>query len=77
MNEGKYKSIFVETFGIGDTFPVNELKYRQFEKWDSIGHMMLCAAIEDAYDFHFTGDEILEFQCYEDGKTILSRHGLY
>jgi acyl carrier protein len=38
-------------------------------QWDSVGHVVLIAAIEEAFSIHFDVDEILEFTSF---RAILS-----
>ena len=48
------------------------LKYQQIPAWDSVGHMGLMAAIEDAFDIMMEPDDIIDFSSYVKGKEILS-----
>lgn len=72
----KYNKVFMDVFEITGFEQLFTLKYRESEKWDSIGHMMLCAALEDAFDIHLEGEDILEFQSYETGLTVLKKYGV-
>lgn len=46
-NLEKYDNAFIKTFMIElDKLP--ELKYQAIEAWDSVGHMALMAALEEA-----------------------------
>ena len=42
--------------------------------WDSVGHMTLMAAIEDAFDIMLDTDDIVDFSSYEKGKEILKKY---
>ena len=48
-NLEKYKKAFTETFEISEE-QTKGLKYQDIQAWDSVGHMGLVAAIEDAFD---------------------------
>ena len=70
-NEEKYLNVFTTTFEI-DEETAKALKYQQIPAWDSVGHMGLMAAIEDAFDIMMEPDDIIDFSSYEKGKEILS-----
>lgn len=71
-NLEKYNKAFTESFEITeDRLP--GLKYQDIEAWDSVGHMGLIAALEDAFDIMMDTDDIIDFNSYEKGKEILSK----
>ena len=49
------------------------LKYQDVTTWDSVGHMSLIAALEDAFDIMMDTDDIIDLSSYEKGKEILSK----
>ena len=68
----KYNQAFVETLELTeDKLPT--LKYHDVEAWDSVGHMTLMAALEDAFDIMMETDDIVDFSSYEKGKEILKK----
>ena len=68
----KYNKVFTDTFEISeDQLP--GLKYQDIEAWDSVGHMSLIAALEDAFDIMMDTDDIIDFNSYEKGKELLSK----
>ena len=50
------------------------LKYQGTELWDSVGHMTLVAALEDAFDIMFDTDDIIDLSSYEKGQEILKKY---
>ena len=71
-NLEKYNNAFVETFEITeDQLP--GLQYQAIEAWDSVGHMGLIAALEDAFDIMMDTDDIIDFSSYEKGKELLAK----
>lgn len=71
----KYNQAFVETLELTeDKLPT--LKYHDVEAWDSVGHMTLMAALEDAFDIMMETDDIVDFSSYEKGKEILKKYGV-
>ena len=71
-NLEKYNKAFTDSFEITeDRLP--GLKYQDIEAWDSVGHMGLIAALEDAFDIMMDTDDIIDFSSYEKGKEILAK----
>ena len=71
-NLEKYNEVFKEVLGVTDE-QLNGLKYQDIETWDSVGHMSLVAALEDAFDIMFDTNDIIDFNSYEKGKEILAK----
>lgn len=71
-NLEKYTQVFVETFDVTAEEAVN-LKYQEIEAWDSVGHMGLISALEDAFDIMMDTDDIIDFYSFEKGKEILTK----
>ena len=71
-NLEKYNDAFITTFEITEN-QLSGLKYQDIQAWDSVGHMTLVAAIEDAFDIMMDTDDIIDFSSYEKGKEILSK----
>ena len=71
-NLEKYNEAFTTTFEITDD-QLSGLNYQDIEAWDSVGHMSLIAALEDAFDIMMDTDDIIDLSSYEKGKEILSK----
>ena len=72
-NLEKYDAAFMESLGTTKE-KLEGLEYQQIESWDSVGHMGLVAAIEDAFDIMMDTDDIIDLSSYEKGKEILSKN---
>lgn len=72
-NREKYVAAFVESFGVKEE-QVPGLKYQAIAAWDSVGHMGLIAAIEDAFDIQFETDDIVDFSSFEKGIELLKKY---
>lgn len=72
-NLEKYTQIFSDNLGVSKD-DVEELTYQSISAWDSVGHMELVAAIEDAFDIMMDTDDIIDFNSFERGKEILSKN---
>lgn len=72
-NLEKYNEAFTETFGVtAEQLP--GLAYQEIPEWDSVGHMQLIAALEDAFDIMFDTDDIIDFSSYEKGKEFMAKY---
>ena len=71
-NLEKYNNAFMETFEITED-KLEGLKYQDVAAWDSVGHMSLIAALEEAFDIMMDTDDIIELSSYEKGKEILAK----
>ena len=70
-NKEKYDNAFTEALEItADKLP--GLQYQAIPEWDSVGHMGLISALEDAFDIMMDTDDIIDLSSYEKGMEILS-----
>ena len=72
-NSEKYLNAFVNTFEIQSS-DTNGLKYQDIPAWDSVGHMTLVAALEEAFDIMMDTDDIIDLSSFEKGKEILAKY---
>lgn len=70
-NSEKYNQTFMDILQVGED-KLSTLKYQQVELWDSVGHMALIAALEEAFDIMMETEDIIDFSSYEKGKSILT-----
>lgn len=74
-NKEKYVNAFVESLEISAD-QLEGLKYQEIEAWDSVGHMGLIAAIEDAFDIMMDTDDIIDFNSFEKGIELLKKYNI-
>ncbi len=72
-NQEKYDAAFMESLEISKE-KLAGLEYQQIASWDSVGHMGLIAALEDAFDIMMDTDDIIDLSSYEKGKEILAKN---
>ena len=72
-NLEKYTNVFMETFSVSEEEAKN-LKYQSIDAWDSVGHMGLVSALEDAFDIMMDTDDIIDLSSFEKGKEILAKY---
>jgi len=75
-NKEIYNTIFKESFGIQDNLLNDQLEYQSIKAWDSVGHMSLMAAIEDAFKIEMDMDDIIAFSSYKIGIDTLKKYGV-
>ena len=71
-NQEKYDGAFCSALSVGPD-ELAGLRYRGTAEWDSVGHMALVAALEDAFGIMLDTDDIIALDSYEAGKAILSK----
>jgi acyl carrier protein len=74
-NLKKYVAAFTSTFQVEETV-LPDLKYQDIAAWDSVGHMALMTALEEAFNIEMDIDDIIEFSSYEFGRAILSKYDI-
>lgn len=74
-NLEKYEEAFISALEVKKE-ELSELKYLGIEAWDSVGHMNLIAALEDAFDIMMDTDDIIDLSSYEKGKEILKKYDI-
>ena len=73
-NKEKYNQVFIESFSVTADQLNESLVYQSVQQWDSIGHMGMVAALEDAFDIMFETDDIIDFGSYLKGIDILAKY---
>lgn len=72
-NMEKYVKAFTDTLEITEE-QTKGLEYTAIPSWDSVGHMALIAALEDAFDIMMDTDDIIDFSSFEKGIEILGKN---
>lgn len=72
--EDKIKAVFKDTMSLDADELKEKLKYNEVEGWDSVGHMMLIAALEDAFDCMLEMDDIIDMSSYEKALEIMAKY---
>ncbi|GAA0798956.1 acyl carrier protein [Spirilliplanes yamanashiensis] len=55
---------------------VDDLRYQDNEKWDSLAHMSLVAAIEDEFSVMIDTDDVIALSSFKEAVRILGEHGI-
>ena len=72
-NLEKYTEAFTSTLLV-DKSVLEDLKYQDIAAWDSVGHMGLMTALEEAFDITLEIDDVIEFGSFAIGKEILKKY---
>jgi acyl carrier protein len=74
-NEMKLVGCFVEVLGLNEADVKDDLKYQSVLAWDSVAHMSLVVALENAFDVMLDTDEIIALESVAKARAILKKHG--
>jgi acyl carrier protein len=72
----RLRTTFVEALDLDADVDVENLKYRDIEQWDSVGHMALVAAIEDEFDVQFDTDQVIDMSSFKVAADMLRGMGV-
>ena len=72
----RLRDVFVEALALPDGTDVENLKYRDIEEWDSVGHMALVAAIEDEFGVEFETDQVIDMSSFKVALDMLRGFGV-
>ena len=73
-NKDKYDKVFIDCFSVDKVKLEKNLEDNSITQWDSVGHMSMIAALEEAFDIVFEMDDIIDFSSYNAGKEILKKY---
>ena len=73
-NSKKYDKVFIDCFSVDKAKLEKNLEYNSIPEWDSVGHMTMIAALEEAFNIVFEMDDIIDFSSYKVGKEILKKY---
>ena len=72
----KYQGVFVDTFSVQVSDLNESFAYQSIPEWDSIGHMSLITALENAFEIMIEMDDVIDFASFEKGREILLKYGI-
>ena len=73
-NRERYDQVFLECFSVEKDVLNEKFVYQCVPQWDSVGHMGMIAALEQAFDIVMDTDDIIDFSSYTKGEEILSKY---
>lgn len=72
----RLRAVFRKSLELPDDFRVDDLQYRGVEKWDSLAHMSLVAAVEDEFDVMLDTDDVIDLSSFDKAREILGKLGV-
>lgn len=76
-DEERLEATVRDALGLPADADVAGAAYGSTEGWDSVGHLQLVTAIEDAFGITIDADDVVDMSSYGAVRTILAtRHGL-
>lgn len=75
-NREKYDSIFCTVFGVEKSALSETFTFKDTAEWDSVAHLNLISELEDAFNVMFETEDILHYESYLNGLSILNKYGV-
>lgn len=72
----KYNRIFTEVFNVDSSQLTDAFTYKDVAQWSSLAHLDLISKLEDTFDIMLDIEDVLHFESYENGKSILRKYGV-
>jgi len=72
--EERVGKVFKETLNLDPAQYGDSLVYNEVEGWDSVGHMMVVAALEQEFDCMLEMDDILDMSSYRKAVASIRRY---
>lgn len=66
---------FATTLGLPREAITDDLRYRGIPQWDSIAHMSIIAALEEAYGIMIDMDDVIDMSSVAKAREIIAKHG--
>lgn len=67
-------SVFLDVLQADEATSASDLKYNEFDGWDSVGHMAIVAGLEERFDCMFEMEEILDMSSFSKAVEIITKH---
>jgi acyl carrier protein len=70
--EAAIKTVMARVFKVRVQNITKNTRRREFEYWDSLGHLALIGALQDEFQIEIPPDEALAIETLEDVKRVVS-----
>ena len=70
----KLRGAFRESLQLPADVVVDTLEYNKHKNWDSVAHMTLVAAIEEAFDIMLETDDVLDMSSFTKATEIVTKY---
>jgi acyl carrier protein len=75
-NREKYENVFIESFSVERDALNEQFVYQCIPAWDSVGHMAMISALEEAFGIMLEMDDIIDFSSFHKGIETLAKYGV-
>jgi len=75
VTEDQVVAVFARVLGIPVDSVNDDLRYATIPQWDSIAHMSVVAALEEAFGVMIDMDEVIDMSSVGKAREILRKHG--
>jgi len=72
----RLQQAFHQGLALPSSFDVVSAEINIIPQWDSVAHLQLVVAIEDAFGIHLTPADVIELSSFASAIAILRRHGV-
>lgn len=72
--ESRLKNVFMDSLGVDESTVRDDLKYAGIPQWDSVAHMALIAAIEDAFEIMIDTEDVIDMSSFAKAKEIVAKY---
>lgn len=70
----KLIEVFSDSLGVDISLISDGLTYNSIPEWDSIAHMALVAAIEEAFDIMIDTEDVIDMSSFVKAKEIVRKY---
>ena len=72
--DNKLRLVFSDALGLPEAKVVDTLTYAESPAWDSVAHMALVAAIEEALDIMIDAEDVIDLSSFAKAKQIVRKY---
>jgi acyl carrier protein len=70
------REVFRTSLDLPPDADVDDLRYQDNDKWDSLAHMSLVAALEDEFEVMLDTDDVINMSSFGEAVRILGKYGV-
>jgi acyl carrier protein len=70
----KLQHVFATALALDPALVVDSLKYAESPAWDSVAHMALVAAIEEAFGIMIDAEDVIDMSSFEAARRIVAKY---
>ena len=68
------KKVFSTSLGVALEMVTDDLAYADAPEWDSVAHIALIAAIEEAFDIMIDAEDVIDMSSFAKAKQIVYKY---